>query len=145
MLKFAYDKINEFCNNVNNNSKKIIFSSERAYIWKYFTDSYIQAISRFQNEHNEEPTDEKKQEIINSLLVDNILYSYLTTAENEQKEYRNGIEKDLQKTEGRSTFWKSIFSSVLANLIYSVILIFLFWVAKDHIYSLLSQLIAISK
>ena len=50
------------------------------------------------------------------------------------------IESDFKKMQDKPAFWKSVATSILANSIYSIILIIIFWVAKDQIATWLAQL-----
>lgn len=137
MNKAAYDKINEYCSS---RCKDVLAQAERDYVLRQFMDSYFQALQRFCEEHNTAPSPDDEQNILNSLLNDSTLHSYVISAQKSYGDFKAEIEKDYAKKTKPASFWASIGTSIFANLLYSIILILIFWVAKDQIATWLTQL-----
>lgn len=137
MDKSAYDRINEFCT-----SQKdiVLLQPERDYVLRKFLDSYYTAMENHKTQTGNEPTQEEIQTILTSLLNKNTLSSYVDSANKYYKDFIENKENDFKKQHNRSSFWKNVLGSVLANLLYSIILIIIFYVAKDQISSWLTQL-----
>lgn len=137
MDKSAYDVINDFCENKYND---VLVPAERDYVIRKFFDSYAESIEKYKADHGEYPADEQETTIINSLLIDNNLKSYADSAKSNYEKLVNSIESDFKRKQNRSGFLKNVVSSVLASFIYSIILIVIFWVARDQISTWLMQL-----
>ena len=137
MDKTAYDRINEYCTS---KSDGVLVQAERDYVLRKFLESYYAAIERYKKEHNTDPPAEEEKTIINSLLNDTTMRSFIDSAKIYYDKYKTNIENDLQKRLDKTGFWKSVGSSILANLLYSIILIIIFFVAKDQIGTWLTQL-----
>jgi len=137
MNKSTYDKINEYCTE---KYKGVLVQAERDFVLRKFLDSYYEAIEKYKELHDMEPPLNEEQTIINSLLNENTLTSYVDSAKKYYEEFESTIENNIKKKQDKPMFWKSIASSVLANLIYSIILIIIFFVAKDQIATWLMQL-----
>lgn len=137
MKKDTYDIINNYCTS---KYKGVLIQPERDYVLRKFLDSYYESIDRFTETHKCPPTSEEEQTIIDSLLNERTLLSYIETSKNYYEKFRYNIENDVKKKMDKPAFLKNILTSILANLIYSVILIILFFVAKDQITTWLTQL-----
>lgn len=137
MNKATYDKINEYCTTKYDG---VLVQPERDYVLRKFLDSYYQAVDKYKEIHHSDPTPSEEQTIINSLLNESTLLSYVDSAKNYYEKFKINIENDFKKKQDKPLFWKSVATSVLANLIYSIILIIIFWVAKDQIATWLTQL-----
>lgn len=137
MKKDTYDIINNYCTS---KYKGVLIQPERDYVLRKFLDSYYESIDRFTETHKCPPTSEEEQTIIDSLLNESTLLIYIETSKNYYEKFRYNIENDVKKKMDKPAFLKNILTSILANLIYSVILIILFFVAKDQITTWLTQL-----
>lgn len=137
MKKDTYDIINNYCTS---KYKGVLIQPERDYVLRKFLDSYYESIDRFTETHKCPPTSEEEQTIIDSLSNESTLLSYIETSKNYYEKFRYNIENDVKKKMDKPAFLKNILTSILANLIYSVILIILFFVAKDQITTWLTQL-----
>lgn len=137
MNKATYDKINEYCTEKYDG---VLIQPERDYVLRKFLDSYYEAIDTHKRVNNAEPTAAEEQTIINSLLNESTLLSYVDSAKGYYEKFVNNIENDFKKKQDKPAFWKSVGGSILANLIYSIILIIIFFVAKDQIATWLIQL-----
>ncbi len=137
MKKDTYDIINNYCTS---KYKGVLIQPERDYVLRKFLDSYYESIDRFTETHKCPPTSEEEQTIIDSLLNESTLLSYIESSKNYYEKFRYNIENDVKKKMDKPAFLKNILTGILANLIYSVILIILFFVAKDQITTWLTQL-----
>jgi len=137
MTKDTYDKINAYCTEKYDG---VLIQPERDYILRKFLDSYYEAIEKYKETNQTEPTEAEEQTIVNSLLNESTLLSYVDSAKGYYEKFVGNIENDLRKKQDRPAFWKNICGSILANLIYSIILIIIFFVAKDQIATWLIQL-----
>lgn len=137
MDKFTYDKINEYCTE---KYQGVLIQPERDYVLRKFLDSYYEAIDKYKENNNLEPTVLEEQTIINSLLNESTLLSYVDSAKGYYEKFTSKLENDFKKRQEKPAFWKSVGSSILANLIYSIILIIIFIVGKDQITTWLIQL-----
>ena len=137
MKKDTYDIINNYCTS---KYKGVLIQPERDYVLRKFLDSYYESIDRFTETHKCPPTSEEEQTIIDSLLNESTLLSYIESSKNYYEKFRYNIENDVKNKMDKPAFLKNILTGILANLIYSVILIILFFVAKDQITTWLTQL-----
>ena len=137
MDKSTYDKINKYCTK---EYERVLVQAERDYVLRKFLDSYYEVVDTYKEEHHSEPTPEEEQTIINSLLNEYTLLSYADSAKNYYEKFKNNIENDFKKKQAKFAFWGNVATSILANLIYSIILIIFFLVAKDQIAAWLMQL-----
>ena len=137
MDKNTYDKINDYCVT---KCEGDLVQAEKDYVLRKFLDSYYEAIDKYKEVYNSEPTPIEEQTIINALLNESTLLSYVDSAQNYYENFKNNIESDFKKKQDKPAFWKNITTSILANFIYSMILIIIFFVAKDQIASWLIQL-----
>ena len=128
-------EINKFCDN----QKDIVAQIERDYMWRRFTESYFKQINKKKNEKGILQEDDVRT-IINTLLDENTLESSLTSARKVLNNYENDIYKKLQKNMNKGSWIKNIGQSILANFIYSILLLIMFAVAKDQIASWLSSI-----
>lgn len=138
MNKTTYDMINEYCTT---RYEGVLVQAERDYVLRKFLDSYIEAVEKYKSEHNSaDPTAAEEQTIVNSLLNESTMKSYIDSAKGYYEKFQSNIENEVKKKQSAPAFWRSVFTSVLANLIYSIILIIIFFVAKDQITTWLTQL-----
>lgn len=86
-------------------------------------------------------TNNRKKTIITSLLSESNLNSYIDSAKTYYQQWTNNLEAEFQRKQQKGSFWKEIGINILANILYSVLLIILFWVAKDQITGWLTQLV----
>lgn len=137
MNKSTYDKINEYCTT---RYEGVLVQAERDFILRRFLDSYYQAIETHTQEHNAVPTEAEEQMIVNSLLNDSTMQSYIDSAKVYFRDLSTNIENDYKRRQNAPSFWVNVGISIVANIIYSLFLIIIFIVAKDQITSWLSQL-----
>lgn len=139
MDKDTYDYIMEYCSQKYDH---FLTQHEKDSVLRQFIQSYFQAIDVYKNEHAQtEPDEEQKKTMIKSLLSDNTLHGYADSSQIYYKNITDTIEAEYAKKLGKQSFWKSVFASILANLLYAISLIALFWVAHDQITSWLTQLL----
>ena len=139
MEKAAYDYIKKYCSD---RYGHFMTQHEKDYVYRQFIESYIAAIDKYKEENQgKEPDGVQKTTIMNSLLNDNTLHSYADSSKSYFEHITTNIETEYAKKMGRASFWKNVGASILANLIYSISLIIVFWVAHDQIVSWLSQLL----
>ena len=136
MNKVAYERINEYCSQCN----EVLAQAERDYVLRQFMDGYFQAVQSFCEEHEKVPSPEDEQVILNSLLNDSTLHSYVISAQKSYEDFKSGIEKDYAKKSKPDSFWANVATNFVASLLYSIFLILIFWVAKDQIATWLTQL-----
>ena len=137
MNKATYDKINDYCTT---KYEGVLVQAERDFVLRKFLDSYYEAVDKYKEVHMSDPSPVEEQTIIDSLLIESTLISYIDSAKKYYEEFRTNVENDFKKKQERPIFWKNVATSILANFIYSIILIIIFFVAKDQIASWLIQL-----
>lgn len=137
MEKITYEKINDYCTS---KYKGILVQAERDYVLRKFLDSYYEALDKYKENNGVEADNSQKQTIVSSLLNDSTLLSYIDSAKSYYEKFTNNLESEFKKTQDKPIFWKNVGISVLANFIYSIILIVVFFVAKDQIANWLMQL-----
>jgi len=130
--KSTYDRISEFCACY---SGGLISATEKDFIIRSFLESYYSTIGRHTS-----PSEETKQVIIDTLLSELSLTNFAISANQNYEQIRSNHRNDLQKSVTRKSFWMSLGASILANLIYSFILIIIFVVASEQIATWLLQL-----
>lgn len=139
MEKTTYDQIMDYCTN---KYDKFLMQPEKDFVFRQFMESYYQGLeSQKQKNQGTEPDENQKKDMLNFLLTDATLHSYADSAQSYYKRYTETIESEYAKKVGKSSFLKSLGASILANFLYSIILILVFWVAKDQIATWLSQLV----
>jgi hypothetical protein len=117
-----------------------LVQAEKDYILRKFLDSYYESLKKFAETNGVEADEQQKKTIVTSLLSDSNLDSYIDSAKNYYQQWTSNLELDFQKKQQKGSFWKDMGINILANVFYSIILIVLFWVAKDQITSWLTQL-----
>lgn len=137
MDKSTYDAINKYCTSKYNG---FLVQAEKDYILRKFLDSYYESLKKFAETNGTEADEQQKKTIATSLLSDSNLDSYIDSAKNYYQQWTSNIESDFQKKQQKGSFWKDVGINILANTFYSIILIILFWVAKDQITNWLTQL-----
>lgn len=75
-----------------------------------------------------------------ALLTEDSILGFVTRAEHLVEKAASEIREPYKATIDSKQFWMSVWSSVLASFIYSIILLIVFWVAKDQIISWLQSL-----
>lgn len=135
MDKKSFDRINEFCNK----QKQTVSQWERDFMWRKFSEGYFSMIEKKKSDKSS-ITDKEINTIIETLLDDTSLENNLVNA----RKYYNDLEEEIcneySKNFNKGNFLKSLVTSILANVLYSGLLIFIFWIAKDQIYTWLTQL-----
>ena len=89
-------------------------------------------------ENGQPPTDDELRTMKETLLSRNSLTSHVRLAEDMFAEQSKLHMKPLLKKHGSKEFWKGVGASIVANIIYSILLLVLFMVAQDQISSWLS-------
>lgn len=139
MEKATYDQIMDYCTN---KYGKFLIQPEKDYVLRQFMDSYFQVLDNYKKENNgTEPNENQKKTMISSLLNDATLHSYADSAQSYYQKFTANIESEYAKKIGGFSFLKNMGANILANFLYSIILILVFWVAKDQIATWLSQLV----
>ena len=140
MEKTTYDHIMDYCTN---KYGKFLMQPEKDYVLRQFMESYYQALENYKKKHKEaEPDEDQKKTMMSSLLNDATLHSYADSAQRYYEKFTANIESEYAKKVGGFSFLKNIAANILASFLYSIILIIVFWVAKDQIAAWLSQLVA---
>lgn len=137
MNKDTYDKINKYCMEKCNGN---LTQPEKDYVLRKFFDSYYEAVEKYKEAHHAEPNIVEEQTIINSLLNESTILSYIDSAKAYYEKIVSSIESTVKKKQDKRAFWKNIGQNILANLIYAIISIVVFFVAKDQITTWLIQL-----
>lgn len=136
MDKKSFDRINEFCNKQDNT----VSQWERDFMWRKFSEGYFSMLEK-KKAHKSSVTEKEVNTIIETLLDDNSLENNLVNA----RKYYNDLEKEIcdgfSKNFNKGSFFASIGASILANIVYSIMLIIIFWIAKDQINTWLTQLV----
>lgn len=136
--KAVYKYINDFCSNY----KGFLTQQECDYVLRKFFDSYTSAIHNFEiSNPGKQPTQDDENTILNSLMNDDTMNSFIDSAKSNFAKYKAEIENDYQKRAATSSFGKSILIGVIANFAYSIILLIAFWLGKDLIAGWLSSLL----
>ena len=131
MDKTTYDYIINYCSI---KYKGILGTTERDFVLRKFLDSYYEALKSFEeNNPGKKPTEIEEQTIMSSLMNDNTMNSFIDSAKSFYADYRASVENEYQRKLEKPIFWKNVWTSVIANFIYSAILIVVFLIAKDQI------------
>ena len=139
MTQDVYNRIIEYCTTKYDG---VLVQVERDFVLRNFLDCYFAAIEE-QTRINQKPlTKEQQETILNSLLTDSIMNDNITLAKKYYEDLQNTMKSDFEKQQNKVSILKEIAISIFSNFIYSIILIIVFWVAKDQLSSWLSQLIS---
>ena len=139
MEKDTYDYIMDYCSQ---RYGPFMTQHEKDYVFRQFIESYFQAIDEHKKEHSgTEPDEDQKKTMMKPLLSDNTLHSYADSSRIYFNNLTATIEDEYAKKLGKASFWKNIWTNMLANFFYSILLIIMFYVAHDQIASWLSQLL----
>ncbi len=137
MDKSTYDSINDYCTS---KYSGFLVPAEKDYIIRKFLDSYYESLEKFKQTNGKEADEQQQKTIITSLLSESNLNSYIDSAKTYYQQWTSNLEVEFQKRQQKKSFFKDIGTNILANILYSVLLIFIFWIAKDQITSWLTQL-----
>lgn len=139
MDRITYDKINEYCAPKHN---RILVQAEKDYILRRFLDSYYQALDQYRETNGIDADEGQQQIIISSLLNESTVQSYIDSANSYYIKLESNLENKFRKKFDKPLFWRSVSIGILANLLYSIGLLILFFVAKNQITSWIMQLVA---
>lgn len=139
MDKETYEYIIDYCVK---EYKEVLSPFEHNYVLRKFLESYYSAINKYKEQNNgQEPSSADEKTILSSLMNENTMNSFIDSAKSYYNEYTTSIYNEYQKKANKSSFLLSIGTSVLANFIYSIILVIVFIVAKDQIATWLTSLL----
>lgn len=139
MDKTTYDKINQACT-TKYKGKDILVQTERDYVVRIFLEGYYQTVKKYEETHGHTPTETEERTIIETLLNESSMQSYIASAKAYYNSYKTSIEDDYKRKLDKTSFWVNVGISIVANMIYSIFLIIVFMVAKDQIATWLTQL-----
>ncbi|MDI6678829.1 MULTISPECIES: hypothetical protein [Bacillus cereus group] len=135
MDKPTFDQINNFCDGHN------ISQIERDFVIRKFSESFYNAVEKKETQKGSSLTSKEISDIREPLLNDVSLDNIIVAA----KSYHSTVEErfflQFQKNNGKSSFWNSVWVSIVANAIYSGVLIIGFILGKDLISGWLSSLL----
>lgn len=139
MTKDVYDRINEYCTSKYNG---VLVQAERDYVLRMVLENYCAAIDEQTKSNNQPLTQEQEETILNSLLTEKIMNDNIVLAKKYYSELKENLYVEFEKKQNKPTFFKDVGVNILSNFVYSVILILIFFVAKDQLSSWLAQLIS---
>jgi len=129
MKKEKYQKMISFLN-----SQKGITQLHKDVVIRKVMENYYSSIVRVSDDDSvSEISDTEKDVLENSIVSDGNIQNYLDSASTMINDWEEGKEKLLKKHINTGSFWKSVGASMLASLLYSIILIIVFWIAKNQI------------
>lgn len=128
MDKRSLDEINKFCDK----QKDTVSQYERDFMWRRFSESYF-AMREKKEKGGNIIIQQELDTIIDTLLDEKSLENNLTTARGYYGKLESQFYDNFKKNTDKTSFIHSLGTSILANVIYSILLIFIFWIAKDQI------------
>ena len=129
-----YEIIKDYCEN-----KSLSKLYERILFHKY-TEEYNNLIIDYKESEKHEPTLDTLKGFESTLLSDNSLSTSVRIAEDDLKEYtKKEVNKALRKYSFKE-FCFSTLASIIASILFSLLLIFLFTVASKQIKSYINDL-----
>ena len=130
MDKFAFDKINHYCGNY----KKTVSQIERDYVIRKFSETYFSTVEEKKAANNVPSlTQQELEDIRNVMLNDGNLESIVISAGNYYEEIKGKFLSDYKKENRLKNFGVAVLTGITSNLIYSLVIIILFIVARDQI------------
>ena len=137
MNKNSFDAIQKFCDT----QKETISTNERDFIIRKFLESVFDAIERHEKNNGAYPSAREIEAIEQTLLVDSNLESFADSAKKFYLSTQQSLIVDYEKKFKRTSFWRDIGIGIFSSLIYSVLLILFYIVAKDQIAGWIKELI----
>lgn len=135
MDKSTFDRINTYCDQ---NHK--ITQTERDFVIRKFLESQLNAIEAKEIQKGAPLTPKERSDIEDALLNNISLESTVIAAKSYYTSLEERFFSQFKKNTNSSTFWNSVWTNIAANIIYSIFLIIVFFVAKDQISSWLDSL-----
>ncbi|MGG4155067.1 hypothetical protein [Bacillus muralis] len=133
MDKSTFDKINNFCDR-----HKSVSDAERDTVIRKFLETMFNAMTTKETQKGSSLSPREIKDIQDALLTDVNLVNILVAAQQYHTTSEDLLLQKFQKNNGKSNFWHSVWTSIAANAIYSVVLILGFILGKDLISSWLS-------
>lgn len=129
MKKENYQKILEYFSN-----KDGITQIEKDVVIRKVMEYYYNSIIKHDADGTiSEVSDAEKDTLENSIVSEGNLNIYYDSAKTFISSWEKGNETLIKKHINTGSFWKSVGASVLSNFLYSIILIVIFWIAKNQI------------
>ncbi|MEK4406671.1 hypothetical protein MKZ26_20105 [Sporosarcina sp. FSL K6-6792] len=135
MDKSTFDRINNFCDG------KQITQIERDFVIRKFSEGLFYAFQARETQKGSPLTVREKKDIGEPLLNDISLENIIEAAKSYYSKVEEHFFQQYKKNNGKSNFWNSVGTNVVANVIYSVVLILAFILGKDLISGWLSSLL----
>ena len=135
----AYNYIRD---QLKNSKYGVLGQVERDRVYKQFLDSYISALDAVKKETGNDPTQAEKERIEASFLTESTIDSYVAASKSYYEKLEKTIENNYQEKLAPPNYFKSIGLGILANFLYSILLLIVFWLGQDQIASWLSSLMA---
>lgn len=125
----AFDKITEFCNA---RTKDVVVRNHAFCI-------YVNVLQKALANH-ENPTRQKTETTRTALLTDEAIEGYVSRAESLVDNMTQAIIEPYEKQRSIRDFWRGVASSVVGSFIFTVLLILVFWLAREQIRGWLESL-----
>ncbi|MEA0554183.1 hypothetical protein U1P98_01100 [Lysinibacillus irui] len=135
MDKSSLDRIEKFCDK----QKSTIRRTHRDFMIRRFLESYFNQISEREKKQRKSLTESEKESIREAFLDENNLQNMLIAADDFYETLEAQYESNFNKKNGGG-FLKNVFASITGSFVYSILLIIIFWVAKDQLATWLSSL-----
>ena len=125
----AFDKITEFCNA---RTKDVVIRNHAFCI-------YVNVLQKALANHNN-PTRQKTETTCVALLTDEAIEGYVSRAESLVDDMTQAIIEPYEKQRVIRYFWRGVASSVLGSFIFTLLLVLVFWLAREQIHGWLQSL-----
>jgi hypothetical protein len=132
--KSSFDKINLFCDRQN------ISQTERDFIIRKFSEGLFNAIEQKERQKGSPLTARELNDIGEPLLNEINLENIMAAAKTYYASLEDRFLLQFQKNNKSGNFWSSVGVNIVSNVIYSGLLIVIFFVAKDQISGWLNSL-----
>jgi len=135
MKKQSFDKVKQFLQKYPDAK-----SVEKDFVIRKVVETfYSNIVTQDANGIVTEKTPDEKNTIEDTITSEDNLTAYFDNAKKFYSDYENDSERLFRKKIGRESFIKSLGSNILANFIYALLLLAIFFVAKDQIKTWISS------
>ncbi|MBE7495162.1 MAG: hypothetical protein HS117_09465 [Verrucomicrobiaceae bacterium] len=104
---------------------------------------FVSALDNALKEHADrtgnQPKPKEAADKHDALLTEDSVLGFVTRAEHLVEKAASEIREPYKDSIGSKQFWMSVWAGVLASLIYSIIILIVFWVAREQIASWLQS------
>lgn len=135
MDRTTFDKINQYCDSKN------VSQIERDFVFYRFAETLFNSILQKELQKGSSLSAKEIKDIQDPLLNDMSLDNIIGNAKTYHLKVEDRFYRQFERNSRKHNFWSSVWTNIVANIIYSALLILSFWLGKDLITGWLTSLL----